>query len=88
MGYCKALQINGLREHEEWVIDDREKDGYGYLLDFVLPAELPTAFVCNCDKCAYILIDKLRRRGTVYRRIYRWPGLIIFIRVQVRSRSC
>ncbi len=63
MGYCKALQINGLREHEEWVIDDREKDGYGYLLDFVLPAVLPTAFVCNCDKCAYILIDKLRRRG-------------------------
>ena len=63
MGYCKALRVNGLREHEEWVIDDREKDGYGYLIDFELPEQLPTAFVCNCDKSAYILIDKLRRRG-------------------------
>lgn len=63
MGYCKALQVNGLREYEEWVIDDREKDGYGYLLDFELPEELPTAFVCNCDKSAYILIAKLKRRG-------------------------
>ena len=52
-----------MREHEEWVIDDREKDGYGYLIDFELPEQLPTAFVCNCDKSAYILIDKLRRRG-------------------------
>lgn len=63
MGYCKALQVNGLREYEEWVIDDREKDGYGYILDFELPEELPTAFVCNCDKSAYILIEKLNQKG-------------------------
>lgn len=63
MGYCKALQINGLKEYEEWVLDDREKDGYGYLLDVILPKKLPTAFACNCDKSACILIDKLEKQG-------------------------
>lgn len=63
MGYCKALKVNGLRENRDWLIPDRREDGYGYVIDFELPEKLPTAFVCNCDKCAGILIDKLRRKG-------------------------
>ena len=63
MGYCKALQTNGIEERAERLICDREKDGYGYVIDFELPENLPTAFACNCDKTAYCLIDKLEARG-------------------------
>lgn len=63
MGYCKALMAEGIEERAEWVIHDRNSDGYGYVIDFELPETLPGAFVCNCDKSAYILIEKLAKRG-------------------------
>lgn len=63
MGYCKALAINGLKERRDRVFFDREEDGYGYVIDISLPDDLPTAFVCNCDKTAYCLIEKLNQRG-------------------------
>lgn len=63
MGYCKALAVNGLKERRDRVIFDREEEVYNYLIDMELPEKLPTAFVCNCDKTAYCLIDKLRQRG-------------------------
>lgn len=63
MGYCRSLEENGLEEKKEWLIFDREEDGYGYIFDFGLPTELPTAFVCNCDKVAYQLIAKLEKKG-------------------------
>lgn len=63
MGYCRTLEENGLKERKEWLIFDREEDGYGYIYDFKLPVELPTAFVCNCDKVAYQVIDKLKKGG-------------------------
>lgn len=63
MGYCMALEMNGIRERPDRVIPDRRKDRKSYRVDFDLPERLPTAFVANCDKSAYILIDKLRRRG-------------------------
>lgn len=63
MGYCKALSKYGIPEKKEWVIADREESGYGYELDFELPEKLPTAFVCNCDKDAYLLIPKLNQKG-------------------------
>ena len=62
MGYCKALAENGLSERRKWLIFDRQEDGYGYKVDFELPDELPTAFVCNCDKTAYLLIAKLKEK--------------------------
>lgn len=63
MGYCRTLEENELVERQEWLIFDREEDGYGYIFDFELPEELPTAFACNCDKVAYQLIDKLEKKG-------------------------
>ena len=62
-GYCKGMTKNRFPERKDWVISDRSKDGYGYQIDFELPKELPTAFVCNCDRTAYLLIEKLEQRG-------------------------
>ncbi|MFP3155379.1 LacI family DNA-binding transcriptional regulator [Lachnospiraceae bacterium ZAX-1] len=63
LGYCKVLCQKGIKERPERVIFDRSKDGYDYTIDFSLPQDLPTAFVCNCEKSAQILISKLNRRG-------------------------
>lgn len=62
MGYCKALERNKLSDQQGKVISDRETKGY-YRLDVEVPQELPEVFVCNCDKIAKILIDKLQQRG-------------------------
>ena len=62
MGYCKAMEVNGLSLREDWLIYDREEDGYTTILDVSLPEELPTAFVCNCDRSARLLIEQLARR--------------------------
>ncbi len=63
MGYCKALCANGIQEREDRLILDRSADRYQYQIDFNLPNNLPTAFACNCDKSAYVLIEKLAKRG-------------------------
>lgn len=63
MGYCMALEKNGINERAGGVIWDRKMDRQNYVIDFELPTKLPTAFVANCDKSAYILIDKLRKKG-------------------------
>lgn len=65
LGYMKALIENGLTTRPEWVIEDRNgKDGN---IDeenkLVLPKEMPTAFFCNCDLTAGILIKKLKSAG-------------------------
>lgn len=62
-GYCKALLKNRLPERVEWILGDRKKDRYSYRIEFDLPENMPTAFVCNCDKTAYALIDKLESMG-------------------------
>lgn len=64
-GYRKALLEHGIEYREEWIIPDRdEKTG---VIDsgkyFVLPKKMPTAFVCNCDITASILIKKLVEKG-------------------------
>lgn len=63
MGYCKALEKRGIEVRETDVLHDRKKDGYDYKIDMELPEKLPDGFVCNCDKSACILIEKLRERG-------------------------
>ncbi|MCI9441622.1 MAG: LacI family transcriptional regulator [Ruminococcus sp.] len=63
LGYCKALEKRGIEVKETNVLHDRKKDGYDYKIDMELPEELPDGFVCNCDKSACILIEKLRERG-------------------------
>ncbi|NLY48422.1 MAG: LacI family transcriptional regulator [Clostridiales bacterium] len=61
IGFYKAMLENKLEINEEWIISDR--DEYGNFIDLKLPKNLPTAFVCNCDKIAYELILLLKKSG-------------------------
>lgn len=61
LGYYKALISNGLSLREDWIIPDRGEDGE--YIDFRLPEQMPTAFVCNNDGVAYLFMDKLKKLG-------------------------
>lgn len=61
LGYCRAMLLNDLPIRDDWILSDREMTGG--LIPPELPAELPTAFVCNCDMTARLLIGKLREAG-------------------------
>ncbi|WP_077611444.1 LacI family DNA-binding transcriptional regulator [Clostridium sp. Marseille-P2415] len=61
MGYCKALLLNHIPELPP--LQDRKKEGYASVAEFELPEVLPTAYVCNCEKSAALLIKKLREKG-------------------------
>lgn len=64
-GYAKALLEHGQRVREDWIIDDRNLDNgqrdNGF--SFLLPEQMPTAFVCNCDLTAGVLINLLQEKG-------------------------
>ncbi|XBX09234.1 LacI family DNA-binding transcriptional regulator [Enterocloster clostridioformis] len=66
LGYLKALMEHGIPWKEEWIIDDRDRE-YGRVdcdTKFQLPlGDMPTAFFCNCDLSASILIKKLADKG-------------------------
>ncbi len=62
LGYQKAMIEQGEPIHEEWIIQDREKQVHLYE-QLPLPKELPTAFVCNSDLTASRLIRSLRECG-------------------------
>lgn len=66
LGYCRAMLTHGLPIREDWTLPDREPAGD--LKAPELPEEMPTAFVCNCDLAARLLIDRLQEKG------YRVPG--------------
>lgn len=59
-GFYKALLENGESLPEEWLIEDRDAEGF---MVFELPEHMPEAFVCNCDLAAGILIMKLEEKG-------------------------
>ncbi len=64
-GYRKSLLEHGIAFKDSWVIDDRDQqsgviDAGKY---FELPEDMPTAFVCNCDLTASVLIKKLSEKG-------------------------
>ena len=61
MGFCKSLRVHGLPETAP--IPDRERGPYGTTIQFELPEKLPDAFVCNCERTAIVLAQKLRKRG-------------------------
>ena len=64
-GYLKAMMEHGIPWREDWVIDDRNRDD-GKVYDpagFVLPEDMPTAFFCNCDLSASVLIRTLEGHG-------------------------
>lgn len=62
LGYYKALLENRLPLRQDWIIGDRTPEGEIHK-SFPLPAELPTAFVCNCDESAFRLVNQLQSAG-------------------------
>ncbi|MFV0466111.1 MAG: substrate-binding domain-containing protein [Lachnospiraceae bacterium] len=64
-GYCKSMIEHGCIVREDWIIADRDTE-HGKIDPtnlLQLPAEMPTAFVCNCDLTASELIRKLKKNG-------------------------
>ena len=61
LGYYRSLLENGLEIREDYLIPDRGADEL--FIDLQLPKDMPTAFVCNCDDIAYILMEKLKKQG-------------------------
>ena len=59
LGYMKCLIENGIEYRKDWLLDDRNERGILFTkLDF--PADMPTAFVCNCDETAFRVIAALK----------------------------
>ena len=65
MGYSKSLLEHRQPFREDWIIPDRDLDNgvMDYNKFFKLPENMPTAFVCNCDIAASMLIKRLRENG-------------------------
>jgi len=61
LGYYRSLLVNNIPFREEYIISDRGEDGL--FIDLELPEDMPTAFVCNCDELAYILMERLKKMG-------------------------
>lgn len=62
LGYYKALLENRIALKQEWIIRSRNADGEP-LKSFDLPEEMPTAFVCSSDECAFNLVNQLKNAG-------------------------
>lgn len=60
-GYQKALLENGIEVHKEWIIQDRNLDNVTQKIE--LPEKLPTAFACNNDFIADVMVKLLKDRG-------------------------
>ena len=64
-GYMKSLYEHGMDVEKAWVINDRDPhtgrsdDGF----EISLPKKMPTAFVCNNDAAAAMLVQTLQRNG-------------------------
>ncbi len=61
LGFASEMMMHDLPIRPECVICDR--DGSNVTQPLMLPEQLPTAFVCNCDIMARVLIDTLQKRG-------------------------
>ena len=61
LGYYKSLLQNNIPLHPEWILPDRGENGL--LKEVALPGNMPTAFVCNCDETAHLLMGQLKRAG-------------------------
>lgn len=65
LGYVKALMEHGITPKSEYLIKDRDIESGmrdGYSLD-KFPENMPTAYVCNCDFIASLIIKALQDRG-------------------------
>ena len=62
-GYRKALLFANLPYMDSWIVVNQNPDNQIYHLNFAIPDELPTAFVCHCDNAAYFMMQKLTLAG-------------------------
>ena len=65
LGYTKSIMEHGQNIRPDWRIEDRDFET-GYIFEpekLMLPLERPTAFVCNCDLTAGVLIKHLEQEG-------------------------
>lgn len=62
LGYVKSLLEHGKSVREDWVLDDRDSERHNFD-KFIMPEEMPTAFVCNCDTIASWIIRELNQKG-------------------------
>ena len=64
-GYLKSMYEHGAGVEKEWVVNDRNPrtgksdEGFG----IQLPGKMPTAFVCNNDMAAAMLVQTLEKEG-------------------------
>ncbi len=65
LGYLRSFIDHGIPLTESMTIDDRNEKGDNFSLDELkLPMDdMPTAFFCNCDVAADLIIRGLKERG-------------------------
>lgn len=65
LGYLKSMMEHGETWNKEWWIDDRDRDlgSFDAETGFLFPEQMPTAFFCNCDLSASMLIKQLVKMG-------------------------
>lgn len=61
LGYYRALLNNDIPLRQDYILPDRNENGYN--IEIKLPEDMPTAFVCNCDEVANLLIEQLMKTG-------------------------
>lgn len=64
-GYCKSLIEHSISLRNDYIIDDRVYSDGEMLLpeEISFPKDMPTAFACNCDVSAAVIINLLRDKG-------------------------
>ncbi len=63
-GYAKSMMEHGAKFNGDWIIDDRGPNGVMDPVNyFKFPSKMPTAFFCNCDMAASMMIKKLKENG-------------------------
>lgn len=61
LGYYRAMMENGIAIDKRFIV--QEKDNNSNDIEIRLPAELPTAFVCNSDQAAFRLVEVLEQNN-------------------------
>ena len=61
LGYYRSLLTHQLKMPDDYIIPDRDDEGY--FIDLQMPKEMPTAFVRNCDGTTNLLMKLLISRG-------------------------
>lgn len=61
LGYCRSLMEADKPIRQDWIVPDRDENSEE--IAFVLPEQMPTAFVCNCDDTAYKFVNHLKTQG-------------------------